>query len=299
MSAMARGGGPPRGQEPRQSNYAFLPQTGQAVPAPREDLRHDRLSRGRITGSLELDLVAVDPIHVGSGAPVSLDGAIARAAVMTLRDDVLVPVVPGSSIKGAVRSLCEALLGGGAPDEPNVDRTLAGSLFGYVTRDEHFQGRIAFDDALPVSDDPVTGTVRLPTPYQPRKAGRTRKIYGPPRGPQPKEVPFEVLASREVLRTNLRFVNVTESELGTVLLAMGLDGSFYLRLGGGKHAGLGRVRFEPVSAVLRRGYAAPTGERLDAASAKTFVARCLEKPVLADKAQGVIDTLRQVLGRSA
>jgi hypothetical protein len=109
-----------------------------------------------------------------------------------------------------------------------------------------------------------------------------------------------VIGPDERFRTSVRFVNASESELGTVFLSMGLDGSFDLRIGGAKHAGLGRARFIPRSATLRRGgYTTPRATRLDEQATRTLVTDCLGKRILAAKAEGVLDVLRHALGRGA
>ncbi len=55
-------------------------------------------------------LVAVDPIHIGSSAKSSLDPVEVDSSV--LKDSRGYPVIPGSSVKGVVRSWFESVLRG-------------------------------------------------------------------------------------------------------------------------------------------------------------------------------------------
>ncbi len=55
-------------------------------------------------------LVAVDPIHIGSSAKSSLDPVDVDSSV--LKDSRGYPVIPGSSVKGVVRSWFESVLRG-------------------------------------------------------------------------------------------------------------------------------------------------------------------------------------------
>lgn len=288
--------GPPRGgREPAPVNYVAVPPARDLVPASGEN-GHHRLHAGRYSGWIGLELIVLAPgLHVGAGAPVLYD-QLARSTVVTITEDGgFAPVIPGASLKGAVRNLAELLLGGGAPDDSNVARTAVGSLFGYIQGNETFAARIGFDDALPRAEEPALGLALLPHPYQPRKSGG-RRIYGPPKGALAKEVPYEVIGPGERFATRLHLVNVEIEELGAVLTCLGLDGTFHLRVGGGKFAGLGRVRIEPTGASLRRGYEGPHAQRLDAEATKKLVAEAIAKRRLAKDADAPLQAIRRELG---
>lgn len=264
--------------------------------APLGERRHDRLFPGRLSGWIGLELTAIDFVHVGTGAPVLYE-EVARSTVVTVDvDGRYAPVIPGASLKGAVRNLAELLLGGGSPDDANVARTAVGGLFGYIQGRDTFHARIGFDDAHPLADEPALGVAKLPHPYQPRKrAGR--RIYAPPTGSLPREVPYEVIAKGERFDTRLHLVNVAIEELGAVLTCLGMDGTFHLRVGGGKFAGLGRIRVTATGASLRRGYETPKPERLGAEAARELVREAIaERRLARDAEQGVLPSIRQVLG---
>lgn len=223
---------------------------------------------------------------------------IVRGSVLVWNEDGdLVPVIPGSGLKGVVRSLAEALLGGGSPfDDAEVATSAVGCLFGYVDRDA-YAGRVAFEDALPDEGaaDRV-GITRLPVAFPPR-VSRGRRIYGPPRQLGPATVPYEVTAAGVRFRTQLHFVNLTEPELGLVLLCLGIDGTFEIRVGGGKFAGLGRVRVEVGGARKRQSYREPRAERLDASQAGTWATALLSTPLLSPSATEQLAIIRRTLGR--
>ena len=63
-------------------------------------------------------LVALDPIHIGSSAKSTLDPVDVDSAV--LKDSRGYPVIPGSSVKGVVRSWFESVLRGAGVDVCDV-----------------------------------------------------------------------------------------------------------------------------------------------------------------------------------
>ncbi|MBX3249958.1 MAG: hypothetical protein KF901_22460 [Myxococcales bacterium] len=241
--------------------------------------------------------MTIDAVHVGSGAPVLYEEIVRGTTVSISNDGDFVPVIPGASLKGAVRNVAELLLGGGAPDDRDVASTAVGDLFGYADdrAKSALAARVGFDDALPVAGEPALGIARLPHPFQPRKAAG-RRIYGPPAGVLRTDVPYEVIPSGERFRTRLHLVNVSDAELGAVLTCLGLDGTFNLRVGGGKFAGLGRVRCEAVEAWVRRGYESPRAERLDRTKTRELVRVAIEKRTLANGHERPLEVLRQALG---
>lgn len=290
-------------EPPPPPSYEILPQARQPVPADSLAKRsHDLVRADRYTGHLALQLLTLDPLHVGAGAPVLLNDQIARATlyVADAAGDAIMPIIPGSSIKGAVRNIAESLLGGGAPSDADVGSSAAGTLFGYAgDRAEAFASRIGFDDAHPSTGaDTPAGLFRLPMAFRPRKSAG-RRIYGPPKHLGQAQVPYEVVDRGTRFDTRLHLVNVSLAEMGLVLLCLGVDGSFELRIGGGKFAGLGRVRATVTGAKLRRDYRKADPEVLDAEATRELVEKALEKPLLSKEAEAPLVILRRTLGRGA
>ena len=89
-------------------SYVALPAVGR-IPAREAEAEglHDRILPGRITGTLTFDIVAVDAVRVGSGRPELVGGGKLVPGVVLGPGNQ--PVIPGSSIKGMLRSLAEAL----------------------------------------------------------------------------------------------------------------------------------------------------------------------------------------------
>jgi hypothetical protein len=237
---------------------------------------HDRWSEGLLTGSLRLRIEIPEGQFVtpstgrltltSKGGVDVVAQEVARAAGT--------PVIPGSGIKGAVRTLYELLSFSCDPfawNDPERRRTLgtrcvpraccdACSLFGVLGR----SGRVGFDDAKPAKPDAVRVEVReVPTPWTPQKPegdvslydfkeatlfDRDRKVHVV----RTKELSREVFLG--TFETRMMFWNVEREELGRLLLSMGIGADdatkFFLRLGGVKYDGKGAVSVRPLALAL-------------------------------------------------
>ncbi|HEX3532156.1 MAG TPA: RAMP superfamily CRISPR-associated protein [Thermoanaerobaculia bacterium] len=223
---------------------------------------HDQWDKDRLTGSASF-LLATLPgrfLSPGSGRlGVSGAGAEEIAAQQVARRAGM-PVVPGSGIKGAVRTLFELLTFSCDPFSKGCSATECCptcSLFGIAG----WSGRVSFSDAVPAHDGAVRVEVRkVPTPWKPdpAKTGGDFRLYDQREAtmhdkerdvwlPRPKELAREVLTGE--LRMRLVFWNATSEELGRLLFAMGLGTDeavrFDLRLGGVKYDGQGGVKVTP------------------------------------------------------
>jgi len=254
--------------------YDFVPI---AKPVKGKTVGHERiLAEGYASGRLAYELRALTPIFVASGAYAlgedvkHPDAPLVRACYRI--DDV--PAIPGSSLKGVVRSIAEAI-SPSCVTATRLDRRLfpsqperrdecrpeeacpACSMFGRLGR----MSKVFFDDALLVSGR--TALYRLPALYGPRAhqaratyqtkdgkfKGRKFYFHGRPRQ-DPEQPPVEVVVAGSVVRGSVSFENLTCAELGLLCFALGLDGSFMLKLGGGKPACLGSLQITPVRLEL-------------------------------------------------
>lgn len=239
---------------------------------------HDRLLADRHTGSLGLRFETLSGQYVSPSTgrltialkgneEIVVQGGARRGKIL---------ILPGSGIKGAVRSAyeilsasCDPFHGCRVPAQRRTEPTEpfrvceACSLFGCLG----WSGRVSFDDAIPdPTEEAVAEVVDVPTPWKPnamrtpgefriydlsafRPSAREKKRPGRPATP-----PLPVLRiAREVYRGRfrgvLRFENATAEELGRLLLALGLapEGKrrFPLRLGGVKYDGKGAVGVRP------------------------------------------------------
>lgn len=215
-----------------------------------------KLSLGRRTGSIHLEIEALTPLFTGNGSyePDASAAALIKAPLRRGK----VPCVAGSSIKGACRQVVELLSQSDEPptesDKSHVLISLARHLFGTLGR----RGRFTFDDAVPVGPcQPKSVLVRVP--HEPKyEAGR--RFYLPhaslpplARPTDPQTLPLNALPAGTRLRTTLRFTEASDKEIGWVLLGLGI-GHFDPRLGGAKYDDLGRVRWSVVEIRLRKGF---------------------------------------------
>lgn len=243
----------------------------------RNPAAHDVWLDDHFTGLLELRLTTLPGRFVspgtgrltllaeGGGEVVAQEAAKARG----------VPVIPGSGIKGAVRTLYEILSSSCDPHRrgdcqrshkrrhfSEREYCDACSLFGCMG----WRGRVTFSDAVPAATVNA-GIHWVAIPWEPH-GEKTRgdfRLYDLDeaiavdrttghRSPAPKELAREGYDGKFI--TRLSFWNVTGEELGRLLLAMGVAAEeaagFPLRLGGCKYDGQGAVRVEPVGASLVR-----------------------------------------------
>jgi len=224
-----------------------------------------------LSGTLLGELSAMTPVRVGTGALEMGDTAEAPLYQPMFRVNG-VPAIPGSSLKGAVRAVVEAItrscvLQTRAPlREPrgcevigkgsNPERTRlcpACRIFGA----QGFMGRATFADAC-LAEGQTVQMVRLPQLWRPRS--EMRHIYftesGNPKGrklyrhgyPDSGTSPTEVCPARSRFSLRLDFRDLTEPELGALLWAVGCtppDDSppVKLKLGGSKPSCCGSVAF--------------------------------------------------------
>lgn len=264
--------------------YAFVP-APQARAVHREPARHDAgFADGRISGEIRSVLLALTPMHVGSGRERLRDDSehpiVKGAARSWVRNRPSGGpsvgagesrlVIPGTSIKGAVRSVFEAITGScvrvSKADVRDVGRPCvwdggrrplcpACRVFGAMG----YQGRVRFSDAVPARDK-ETGdlqvrvrVVTLPHMWPPVARSRRyaatpgRKFYRHGRL-RPGPVPVEVADTGSRFDVRIGFEGLTEPELGCLLLALGArrleTGSrFVLKFGGMKCACCGSAQF--------------------------------------------------------
>jgi len=248
-----------------------------AAPSKSKTVGHESiLGDGYASGRLVYELRVLTPIFVASGSYAlgedveHPDAPVVRACYRVEG----VPAIPGSSLKGVVRSIAEAI-SPSCVTVTRLDRRLvphqpkrrdeckpeeacpACSIFGRMSR----MSKVLFGDARLVSGR--TKLYCLPALYAPRahraratyqaKSGKFkgRKFYfhGQPRQDRDRP-PVEVIVPSSVVRGMVDFENLSYAEMGILFFALGLDGSFALKLGGGKPACLGSLRTNPLRLEL-------------------------------------------------
>lgn len=169
--------------------YDFVPLTNKT--ARDKDSRHDAIINDgeHYSGKITLRIKALSPIHIFSGAYGEMQG---EGLVKTFCRAGSIPVIPGSSVKGVIRSIVEAVANCCAPELPRkasfkLDTCLpqetrvkcsdytslcpACKIFGFTNggKDENrFKGLVSFSEFKPI-DDVTMEVVKVPGLNEPFK----------------------------------------------------------------------------------------------------------------------------------
>lgn len=233
---------------------------------------HDKWEGGKLTGSLQCELIILSPVHIGSGLFELVNGQVVRGFVK--QGNRL--IIPGSSLKGVFRSIAEAISASCVSKTRARDLPIRGlgeckdprqvcvccRLFGSLG----YLGRVRFTDAQSVQQ--TLTTVRIPALYSPRPDARIyrdqrnlyrgRKFYFHGQLSQGQE-PLQAVADGSTFTFRVDFENLTEAELHLLLTAMGIIGGLRPKIGGGKPACLGSIEVTLQKGTLHE----PTGRFLD------------------------------------
>lgn len=257
---------------------------------------HQALQPPGLSGWIDLMLVPRTPVQVASGSfevgktrqgeEILIQGSsverYTEAGTRRRR-----AVLPGASLKGALRSLVEAIspscvvVNAGAtrfaiPDKlrrcARVEKLCpACRLFGMSgSGQENYLGQVSVEDGVledgglvivrtPLLWAPARGQRGLPGRYLAGRQARGRKFYY---HSQPASGPDARIAVRtgSRLRTRLHFENLTPGELGLLIAALGQHPGypFFPKVGAAKPVGLGSVEVF-IDGVAMHGPVARTG----------------------------------------
>ena len=298
----------PRAEEAAPKPYELI-----SFPSARPPLKHpaghDRYRADRLHGTAHLTLSVCTALHVSTGI-VALGEDVGQRIplIKTMAHASGQPLaIPGSSLKGTVRAAYEAItnstLAVTSRDRQKMPQDRlpcrdkkklcpASRVFGALD----WQGLVSFADARCQKAESVTGF--MPSLYRPRpdqraayfKQGKAagRKFYyhavkavdGGDRG-----IPVQQAGTEYTFATRLQFINLTEAELGTLLIVLGQDPQYpmALKLGGGKPIGMGTVTVA-VDAIDQAGnlrdrysrYEASATDRLEEAALQTFMQQAIQ-----------------------
>ncbi len=260
--------------------YELIPFDIQGVKRKIPD-GHQAVQSGRLSGRMEIYLFPRVPLQVASGTmrvnrTRRGDEVVAEQSTIQWynkkREPFSISVLPGSSLKGALRTLVEIL----SPSCVPLDSRQSGSaipkslrsckkvdqlcpacrLFGMSgAKQDNYLGQVHIQDAIlergediithtPLLWTPARGKGGLPARYLDEGKARGRKLYY---HSQPAEGPDARVALKigSRLRTWLHFENLTPGELGLLITAWGLHPepkySFLPKIGAAKPVGLGTV----------------------------------------------------------
>lgn len=168
----------------RNKPYVFVPLLAVRPEDRRKIVPHNQIDCCRLTGRLVLELEVLTPLHISSGSYRLIGGQLVRAFLR--RGET--PVIPGSSLKGVVRSLAEAASRSCLPQPPGKNcprlqgafprgiRTpctegaacIACRLFGFVQGKKGYRGRVVFGEFTPCREVELA-VAKLPALEQPFK----------------------------------------------------------------------------------------------------------------------------------
>lgn len=251
-------------EPPLPKPYEFVPLPARAAQRP--PAGHQRYQH--LNGVLHGVLIARSPVHVASGLLETTRNRDYPMVKAHFRSNKQL-TIPGTSLKGCIRSILEAISPSGvtitrarplnrelepsrSPDHLDVAQRIFGTM-GY-------QGQVRFSDAVLEAGEPII----VPTPqlFRPRSESvntyfegrqlKGRKFYM--HGALAKgDLPLEACPIGSRFSFRMDFENLTSGELGLVLFALGLgEPRLWPKLGGGKPACLGTVEVERESVRLEQ-----------------------------------------------
>lgn len=269
---------PPQRPQPPQRDPNLPPPPFEIVEFPPQEppsksspSGHDRYRKNYYHGAIELKLQVKTAVHVSTGivalgTDVGQPEPLIKTMVRGTKQELM---IPGSSLKGVVRSVYEAItnstLGVVAKDDKqfippaylpcgnNTQLCPASRVFGAMD----WQGLVQFDDAHCDRTESVTGF--MISPYGPNKQAYLRhgKAYGRKfyyhaikaindgnRG-----IATQQAGTNSWFNARIRFKNLTQAELGALFIALGQDTQFpfALKVGGGKPRGMGTMTVEVIA----------------------------------------------------
>lgn len=264
---------------PKPYDFVQFPNT---PPTKKKPIGHHKYIKNHIHGTLHLELTVGTGVHVSTGRVVMGEdvGQNRTPLIKTMLDGgKSVPIIPGSSLKGVVRSVYEAITNSTLAvvtksyrDQMPQDRLPCGDkeelcpaskVFGALD----WQGLISFQDAICTDFRFSQGF--MPPLFRPRP-DQTQKYFEPvsrkfyhhavkavDKGS--KGIPVQKVGEQKVFQTKVQLKNLTFAEFGTLLIALGQDSkhSFALKVGAGKPIGMGTmevnlVKFEQATSLKKR-----------------------------------------------
>jgi len=285
--------------------YALIPFPTQRPPL-KSPIGHHRYISDGYHGTLHLTLKVKTALHVSTGVTAlgsDVGSKVPLIKTMVQGKDQRL-LIQGSSIKGCVRAIYEAITNstlavvtGPYRQQMPKDRLPclkkeslcpASQVFGALD----WQGLLHFADARCERVKSAVGF--MPPLYRPRPAyfergiAAGRKFYyhavkalsGGTRG-----IPVQQAETEYTFVTQLHFKNLSKAQLGTLLVALGQDEQYplTLKLGGGKPVGLGTVQVEVTSLEVMQKvsdrysqYNIPTSNQLEGNTLKTFIQQVIQ-----------------------
>lgn len=246
------------------SNYEFVP-----LLENKEQITEG--SEPVYEGKLRLKLHALSPVYIGSGQEILIEKRLCRA---TLRNGAGIPIITGSSMKGTVRTIAQAVSYSAqkcvgtpslkqegskyeldTPKQPVKCMCMVCSMFGSMG----FAGRVSFSDFAASASD--TEIINVPKPYSQNILKVKHRYFS---GYKPKgikfyysgdwrsvsgDLPTECIKAGTDFIGEVVFNGITKHHLELLCFSLGLDGSFPLRAGGNKAGYFGLLNVEVIEST--------------------------------------------------
>jgi len=278
-----------------------------------------------LSGVLYGQIKAISPVHIGSGRIELTDNKSNPLRKMHTRCNGRT-IIPGSSLKGCIRSIVEAISASCVPitgaryyqlpegaatcgirdKKERKDRELcvACRMFGSMG----YLGKVRFSDAV-LRDGLRTATASIPPLYSARDRedtylDRDRKVKGRKFYMHGQSAiggtPIEICPVGSVLDFTISFDNLTKAELGLLLVAMGQgEPKFHPKLGAAKPVCYGTVE---ISITNSKAFENMQDAYLqyDAEPVPVDLAECMEKAgdlILDEQLRQIAQILRPDSGR--
>jgi CRISPR/Cas system CSM-associated protein Csm3 (group 7 of RAMP superfamily) len=252
---------------PKPYSFVTFPNNKPTLAHP---IGHHRYFADRLHGTLHLTLVVQTSLHVSTGVtPMGSDIGSRLPLIKTMTTTNQQLVIQGSSLKGCIRSVYEAITNSTLavitskyrdkipterlPCKKPQQLCPASRVFGAMD----WQGLVEFNDATSQSQQLSVGF--MPSLYSPRPESPDYLVHGRvtgrkfyynmtrvvDRGEQ-RGTPVQQASRQYRFKTQIHYKNLLPEELGILLLILGQDPAtpIALKVGGGKPIGMGTMTTE-------------------------------------------------------
>lgn len=218
--------------------YAFIPCLESRKLDPYKYFKNEEL----VTGKMTLELTVIKPIFIADGTFIKPDskGELVKKFI-SYKDE---KVVPGSSLKGVVRSIAEIVSYSCHNQNCNCISCLTFGKLG-------FKGRVCFGDFF--FKEGQVKTIYIPQLMKPNKWFRDKaKFYyhGNKNVLETGTVAVEAVMPEAKFVGDITFKDITKEQLELICYSLGLDKTFCLKIGYNKPGYFGSCKINSLKAKI-------------------------------------------------
>lgn len=193
-----------------------------------------------VTGQIEV----ITGMHIGTGGEIAAIGA-ADSPVITDRITTL-PIIPGSSLKGKLRSVLAKKYNEGKVGSPDEDCDKIIRLFGGMKK----PGKVIFSDMVISNMDELRKDFNIYNPTEIKFENTINRLSGVA---NPRQIERVIRGSKFDMELVYDLTDETEGKEDMALLADGMKLLQYDYLGGHGTRGYGKIKFNALEAELITG----------------------------------------------